>query len=263
MPDEESSTLGIGVVLEKNTLMNLAVQVVTIGCQLAMIFGGVVPYIPQYIQIKKKQTTQGFSIYVCLALLMANTLRILFWFGNHYETPLLIQSVLMNIAMFAVIQLCVAINTKEHIVPETKKQHVFTDFDPEHFWQWTDFASYVECIMTVGALGAMLMYFLIDFTPFVETLGFAAVFTEAALGVPQFYRNWVKGSTYGMSMTMVCMWTCGDIFKTTYFFLRNTPPQFFICGSLQVLVDLSILSQVWLYREETLRRKKSERNMNL
>ena len=33
---------------------------------------------------------------------------------------------------------------------------------------------------------------------------------------------------------MVFMWTCGDIFKTSYFYLRQTPPQFFICGSLQV-----------------------------
>ena len=30
------------------------------------------------------------------------------------------------------------------------------------------------------------------------------------------------------------MWTCGDVFKTTYFVLRKAPPQFFICGSLQV-----------------------------
>ena len=33
-------------------------QFVTLGCEMAMVFGGVVPYIPQYIQIKQKQTTQ-------------------------------------------------------------------------------------------------------------------------------------------------------------------------------------------------------------
>ncbi len=37
--------------------------------------------------------------------------------------------------------------------------------------------------------GAMFMYFLLDFPPFVETVGFLAVFMEAMLGVPQFYRN--------------------------------------------------------------------------
>ena len=39
-------------------------------------------------------------------------LRILFWFGKHYETPLLVQSILMNITMFSLVQLCVSVNTK-------------------------------------------------------------------------------------------------------------------------------------------------------
>lgn len=45
----------------------------------AIIVGGVVPYIPQYRQIKRTQDTEGFSLLVCLALLIANTLRIMFW----------------------------------------------------------------------------------------------------------------------------------------------------------------------------------------
>jgi len=244
---------------------SLIVELATIGCELAMVFGGVVPYIPQYLQIKQKQTTQGFSLYVCLALLMANTLRILFWFGNHYETPLLIQSILMNIAMFALIQLCVSINNKEYLVPQEKsmKSHSFTDLEPEYFWRWTDFTSYVEFVMAVAALGSLLMYFFIDVKLFVETVGFLAVFVEAMLGLPQFYRNYLNKSTYGMALSMVMMWTCGDIFKTSYFIMRNTPPQFFICGSMQVSVDVLILAQVWLYKENTEKRKRSEKNMNL
>ena len=66
-------------------------SLVTHGSELAMIFGGVVPYIPQYLSIKRSGNTKGFSLYVCLALIVANTLRILFWFGRHFETPLLIQ----------------------------------------------------------------------------------------------------------------------------------------------------------------------------
>lgn len=45
----------------------------------AMIFGGVIPYIPQYREIKRTEDAEGFSLYVCLALLIANTLRIIFW----------------------------------------------------------------------------------------------------------------------------------------------------------------------------------------
>jgi len=246
-----------------DTLQELTVQMITVSCELAIMLGGVVPYVPQYIQIRRTQNTQGFSLYVCLALLMANTLRIVFWFGKRYEAPLLIQSILMNICMFALVQLCVQVNNKDVIVQERRRERVFTDFDPNFFWKWTDFSSYVEFTMTVAALASMMMYFLIEYKPFVEMIGFIAVFTEALLGVPQFYRNLINKSTYGMSVPMVLMWTTGDIFKTSYFYLRNTPAQFFICGSLQVMVDMLILCQVYIYRENTLKKKRSERNLQL
>ena len=57
---------------------------------------------------------------------------------------------------------------------------------------------------------------------------------------------------------MVLLWTCGDVFKTTYFYVRKTPPQFVICGLLQVMVDIAILTQVWLYYENTTKKKKSQ-----
>lgn len=62
----------------------------------AMIFGGVVPYIPQYRDIARTQNTDGFSPMVCFVLLIANTLRILFWFGRHFEIPLLTQVWIFN-----------------------------------------------------------------------------------------------------------------------------------------------------------------------
>lgn len=49
------------------------------------------------------------------------------------------------------------------------------------------------------------------------------------------------------SVTMVAMWTLGDIFKTCYFVLKNTPVQFQICGAIQVAIDIAILAQVYIY----------------
>lgn len=66
--------------------MNITYEEVTIAdvigwiAVVVMVVGGVVPYIPQYREIKRKEDTKGFSLYVCLALLVANTLRIIFWF---------------------------------------------------------------------------------------------------------------------------------------------------------------------------------------
>lgn len=52
---------------------------------LAMIVGGVLPYVPQYIKVKKTQNAEGFSLYVCLTLLIANILRILFWYVTTFR----------------------------------------------------------------------------------------------------------------------------------------------------------------------------------
>lgn len=46
----------------------------------AIIFGGIIPYVPQYREIKRRDSAEGFSLYVCFTLLIANTLRIFFWF---------------------------------------------------------------------------------------------------------------------------------------------------------------------------------------
>lgn len=46
---------------------------------------------------------------------------------------------------------------------------------------------------------------------------------------------------------MVLMWTSGDTFKTAYFLLNGAPLQFSVCGLLQVLVDLAILAQAYMF----------------
>ncbi|XP_074111914.1 solute carrier family 66 member 2 isoform X1 [Cotesia typhae] len=204
----------------------------------AMIFGGIVPYIPQYREIKKKEDAEGFSLYVCLALLIANTLRILFWFGKRFELPLLFQSILMIITMLFMIKLCVNINSKNQIIK--LKDRVFTDFQ-----------SYLDFVLLFGVVGGVAMYIFVDYPIFVETVGLLAVLTEAMLGVPQFLRNLDNKSTEGMSIVMVTMWTVGDTFKTCYFLHREAPVQFGICGALQVIVDLGILLQVYIYRNKT------------
>lgn len=106
----------------------------------AMIFGGIIPYVPQYKEIKKRDSAEGFSLYVCLTLLIANTLRIFFWFvylfyisaiflsyqiiyyiffyrfGKHYEIPLLLQSIFMIVTMFIMIKLCISVQSRNQVI---------------------------------------------------------------------------------------------------------------------------------------------------
>ncbi|XP_041759184.1 solute carrier family 66 member 2-like isoform X3 [Coregonus clupeaformis] len=186
----------------------------------AMVFGGVVPYIPQYRDIRRTQNAEGFSTYVCLVLLVANILRILFRFGHYFETPLLWQSIVMIATMLIMLNLCTNVRVATEL--QTKRR------------SFTATVSKDEEIKVPKKL-------------FLETLGFLAVFTEAMLGTPQLYCNYQNKSTEGMSIKMVMMWTSGDTFKTGYFLLTEAPVQFWTCGLLQVGVDIAILFQVYYY----------------
>lgn len=132
---------------------------------------------------------------------------------------------------------------------KSRSRHYIIDFDTRYFWSWTDFQSYLDFMLVVWVVGAAVTYLMLSVTWFMETIGFLAVFTEAMLGAPQFLRNYKNKSTHGMSICMVIMWTAGDMFKTGYFILRHAPTQFWICGTLQVSLDLAILLQVYIYRK--------------
>ncbi|NXN46022.1 PQLC1 protein, partial [Rhinoptilus africanus] len=237
-------------------------QLVSWGAAGAMVFGGVVPYIPQYRDIRRTQNAEGFSTYVCLVLLVANILRILFWFGRRFESPLLWQSIIMIITMLLMLKLCTEVRVSNELnikrrsfaAADSKDEEIkappkrsYLDFDLNYFWHWSKFTDYVQCVLTFTCVTGYITYLWLDSSLFVETLGFLAVFTEAMLGVPQLYRNYQNRSTEGMSVKMVLMWTSGDTFKTVYFILNQAPFQFSICGLLQVFVDIAILLQVYLY----------------
>ena len=127
--------------IESELLFSMLRDVVTCVSVGAMIFGGVVPFLLQYIKIRKSRDPEGFSTYVCLVLLIAYILRVCFWsvlmniinkaadvlsvclfvcpfvclsvcsprFGVHYEWPLLTQSMLMIVTMLLMIHLCVRV----------------------------------------------------------------------------------------------------------------------------------------------------------
>ncbi|XP_025765117.1 uncharacterized protein si:dkey-246g23.2 isoform X1 [Oreochromis niloticus] len=90
-----------------------------------MVFGGALPYVPQYQEIQKSSNTEGFSTRVCLVLLIANILRIFFWIGKQFELTLLLQSVVMILTMFAMLHLCCTVQNTNRV--STKQHHLSVD----------------------------------------------------------------------------------------------------------------------------------------
>lgn len=212
-----------------------------------MVCGGALPYVPQYQEIQRSSSTEGFSTRVCLVLLIANILRIFFWIGKQFEVTLLLQSVVMILTMLAMLHLCCSIQNTNRV---STKQHHLTDLDLRYFWSWSGYEDYLLFCLGFTVLCALVTLVLLDSVLFVEGLGSLALLFEAMLGLPQLLKNFQNHSTRGMSVNMVLLWTAGDVFKTTYFLVNESPAQFAVCGGVQVLIDVAILLQVLLYGQD-------------
>lgn len=57
----------------------LFVVLFTILMKSLIIFGGSLAYVFQYKKIYQQNDASGFSLFICLTLLIANILRIMFW----------------------------------------------------------------------------------------------------------------------------------------------------------------------------------------
>ncbi|VDN13144.1 unnamed protein product [Dibothriocephalus latus] len=209
---------------------------------LFIVFGGALPYIPQYLEIKSLENSDGFSSFVCLTLLVANILRIAFWFGHPFPTPLLVQAIVMICTMLAMTSVCVTFRGKNR---QRSRRVEDTETEAGHFL--TDFGSYLQFISFFTFLTFAITFCLRSSSIYVQTLGFVALLTEAMLGVPQVITNFRNASTKGMSLQMVILWTVGDVAKVVYFFISSAPLQFVVCGFLQILIDLGILCQFVYY----------------
>jgi len=207
-----------------------------------MIFGGILPYLPQYAQIQQTKSTGSFSKHVCLVLLIANSLRIFFRYGEIYEAALLIQAIFMILAMIALTEVCVRMQ------PKDKTSKCLSDFNPEDFWMWTNFIDYVHFLVLFWIISAFITFIFANSPLYFTILGSISLGTESLLATPQLYKNYQKQSTAGMSIMMVLGWLVGDLFKVFYFVLLSQPIQFIACGAVQVTVDLLIIAQVFFYR---------------
>ncbi|KAI6204080.1 hypothetical protein M3Y94_00631100 [Aphelenchoides besseyi] len=210
-----------------------------------MVVGGAIPYVFQYVEIYRRKSALGFSLLVCLALCVANILRILFWFGKRFETVLLVQSIVMIGCMLLMLEISVRMNKK--MLPASQRKSLWKGDFVNAFWKWNDLSSFVAALGIFTVIASVVTFFFTQFPIYVEALGMVALLVEACLGLPQLIRNFQRRSTQGMSVNMVLMWLLGDIGKTVYFVVRKNPAQFWICSSLQITIDILILGQVYFF----------------
>ena len=94
---------------------------ISIVMTVAPLFG----YYSQYALIKDNRSVGSFSIDLCAILILANILRIGFWFSKGFANNLLVQSFLIITIQLFILELCVRIGYK-------KKEEIHI----ERFWRW-------------------------------------------------------------------------------------------------------------------------------
>lgn len=159
----------------------------------------------------------------------------------------MVQSVVMVCAQVFLLGVCVQNKRRE----ERKASQLLGDF-----WNWSEAATYCKqhtdyFLLLFWAALSTLTLALRSFPLYFELLGFAALLTEAVLGLPQLLKNLKNSSTEGLSVGMIYGWTVGDVCKTAYFVGKAEPVQFVMCGVVQIAIDLAIVGQVFMYRKNT------------
>ncbi|EKM81985.1 hypothetical protein AGABI1DRAFT_112164 [Agaricus bisporus var. burnettii JB137-S8] len=214
---------------------------ISVIASVGMAVGPPLVYADQAVSMIRKRDSTGFSRDVCAILLLANITRCFFWLGKHFETALLIQSVLMILAQLALLYICILHR------PKISAEALGTSTRPISFWQWPSYAQYIEFLCGFIICQAIMFLIFGRSDLYINILGFLALGLESTLPIPQLISNYRQRSLYGFRLSTLLGWFGGDAFKTGYFFFQDSPFQFKICAIFQLSVDVAIVIQRLIY----------------
>jgi uncharacterized protein with PQ loop repeat len=221
-----------------------------------MIFIPPIGYIFQALKFKQTKSSKGFAKFLCLLLLLANILRIFFWFGKKFSLPLLFQAILVIISQIYLIH--AYLEYQEDLPMKTEKtfREYLTNWKEtlnlKKIWDWNDEIEYFKFILfIILILSIICSIFGTKNIQFFEILGTLSVSCETFIELPQIKENCMAKNTKNLSGAMVLMWFVGDLFKTTYNLMYKSPIQMIIGGIIMNCEDIILSSQVLFYNEDS------------
>ncbi|KAI5480461.1 ER to Golgi transport-related protein [Pseudohyphozyma bogoriensis] len=213
----------------------------------------------QYISILRKHDSRGFSTDISGILIVANITRIFYWLGDRFQTYLLVQSMLMVLAQFSLLYICLLYRDKSTGFVDPRSEAEIdalngrtTSRRPGGLWQWKHFGSYLEFTALLILFHSATFLIFHSFNWYVTGLGFIALGLEATLPLPQLAVNFERKSTAGFRHSVLAGWLAGDCIKTIYFFVTpDNSIAFKACSCFQLSVDVLLCIQTWMYRKQT------------
>ena len=231
-------------------------SIIKLSADILMIFIPPIGYIFQALKFKQTKSSKGFSKFLCLLLLLANILRIFFWFGKKFSLPLLFQAILVIISQIYLIH--AYLEYQEDLPMKTEKtfREYLTNWKEtlnlKKIWDWNDEIEYFKFILfIILILSIICSIFGTKNIQFFEILGTLSVSCETFIELPQIKENCMAKNTKNLSGAMVLMWFVGDLFKTTYNLMYKSPIQMIIGGIIMNCEDIILSSQVLFYNEDS------------
>jgi len=213
-----------------------------------MVFGPIIGYVDQYFTVKKTKSSEGFSLAICGILLFSNIIRIFFWLLEHFNYALLFQALVMSIMQLVLLYICLYVSHSNELSGENHFYgfNLFYVFDKRYwksFWKWSSFGAYLVILTWLCIVITLFNIMFLNNKTYAAILGSLALGIEATLGIPQLLKIREQRSSKGFSKTLLLTWVLGDSFKTGYYLLNNSPPQFIYCGFFQLFIDFLIIMQ--------------------
>ena len=130
----------------------------------------------------------------CMVLMVCNTVRVFFWYGERFELPLLFQSIVLIVSQFVLMHAWCEndrrTSPQRHILDDATNLGKFA----RNFWGWNTLASYA---IAIGTLATALATAVVLFgrggdnagpgssAAFYSALGYLSLGVEAQLATPQ------------------------------------------------------------------------------
>ncbi len=231
-------------------------SIIKYSADILMIFIPSIGYIFQAMKFKQTKSSKGFARFLCLLLLIANILRVFFWFGKKFSLPLLFQAIIVIISQIYLIH--VYLEYQEDLPMKTEKtmNEYLTNWketlSPKKIWNWNDEIEYYKFILFIIVFLSIICTVVgTKNLQFYEILGTLSVSCETFIELPQIKENCMIKNTKNLSGTMVFMWFVGDLFKTTYNLMYKSPMQMIIGGIIMNCEDIILSSQFLVYDENS------------
>ena len=220
-------------------------EIAEICFNVVFIFGPCFAFVQQANKIKETRSSDGISTILPFMLIHSSMLRIFFWIGMRFETTFLFQCIAMLVVNFYLLFFQIKYSGKGNLCD-------IDYFDYTYFWKWTNFFDYVAFLVFTTVLVSFICHAVdLNNDTFVQALGFLSLGIEACFTLPQVFEIIKTKTVKNLSVTMIALFFLGDASKTVFFIIKESPIQFIVCGSFQLMVDCILVFLLRYYRKET------------